>query len=369
MSRTYVVQKLPADFFSSFHHKLEDKVAALQAENDKAQSENENLRDILSRLQGENLALKQGSFTFAVPKNATESPPATENASSPLQLVGSPQHSASTISTSSPPIPTPPPPSSFSHAAIDWSSLHSLDPAVLDILDETPQVTATDGAMQMDFGFGDGSTYPYTTIVNHPQFMSFADAFEPSHNPNDQNMFDFETNGDASQSTWPTVSLSETPFTSLEDIFASAGYMNTQNSPFVPSMTGSSSSLSPVSHTGRASQTASSSPVSSLSLFNTPGDSPATIPDEHVDNEPSGEQQCPKTKEHLLRAIEAKGMSPFAASTPPALTKDTHAAMGAVVGCGGNSNFPKTAKSDKNIEVLTAWKHITSDPKFKVIFS
>ena len=31
--------------------------------------------------------------------------------------------------------------------------------------------------------------------------------------------------------------------------------------------------------------------------------------------------------------------------------------------------FPKTIKNDKNIEMVTAWKSITSDPKFQVCFS
>jgi AP-1-like factor len=35
------------------------------------------------------------------------------------------------------------------------------------------------------------------------------------------------------------------------------------------------------------------------------------------------------------------------------------------ISCGEGAAFPKTIKSDKNIEVLTAWKSITSDPKFK----
>jgi len=35
-----------------------------------------------------------------------------------------------------------------------------------------------------------------------------------------------------------------------------------------------------------------------------------------------------------------------------------------MISCSG-SKFPKTQKSDKNIEVLTAWRTITSHPKFK----
>ena len=40
---------------------------------------------------------------------------------------------------------------------------------------------------------------------------------------------------------------------------------------------------------------------------------------------------------------------------------------GPMVMCKGSS-FPKTEQSDKNIEVLTAWRSITSDPQFKVCF-
>ncbi|KIO07348.1 hypothetical protein M404DRAFT_43642, partial [Pisolithus tinctorius Marx 270] len=37
---------------------LEDQVAALEAKNEEAQTENNNLRDLLSRLQQENIALR-----------------------------------------------------------------------------------------------------------------------------------------------------------------------------------------------------------------------------------------------------------------------------------------------------------------------
>ena len=38
---------------------------------------------------------------------------------------------------------------------------------------------------------------------------------------------------------------------------------------------------------------------------------------------------------------------------------------GPIVMCKGSS-FPRTEKSDKNVEVLTAWRSITSNPQFKV---
>ncbi|KAJ7095131.1 hypothetical protein B0H15DRAFT_739393, partial [Mycena belliarum] len=49
----------PVDLTCTFK-KLKDKIAALEAENDQATSENENLRDlpVLSRLQNEHVMLK-----------------------------------------------------------------------------------------------------------------------------------------------------------------------------------------------------------------------------------------------------------------------------------------------------------------------
>ena len=41
---------------------------------------------------------------------------------------------------------------------------------------------------------------------------------------------------------------------------------------------------------------------------------------------------------------------------------------GPIVMCKGSS-FPRTEKSDKNVEVLTAWRTITSNPQFKVCLS
>ncbi|KLT39310.1 hypothetical protein CC85DRAFT_265654 [Cutaneotrichosporon oleaginosum] len=52
---------------------LEQKVAELEAKSFGASVENENLRNILKRLQEENVALKQASFTFSMPVNGQAS--------------------------------------------------------------------------------------------------------------------------------------------------------------------------------------------------------------------------------------------------------------------------------------------------------
>jgi AP-1-like factor len=47
---------------------LEDQLAAMEAKHDQTQSENDNLKEMLRRLQTENVLLKQAAFTFSVPR-------------------------------------------------------------------------------------------------------------------------------------------------------------------------------------------------------------------------------------------------------------------------------------------------------------
>ena len=355
---------------------LEDKVADLEAKNERAQHENENLRDLLSRLQNENVSLKQTSFTFSVPKDAAtsmESPRAAQNNTS---SVPSPQPVASTSTSGSPTAKAPNP--------LDWSSLTTFDPAMLNLLDDSvPQPTATEGAMQMDFGFGANtglaSNAPYTTIASNPMFMSFASTFDSlspeassssssTSNFNNNNSFNFDMN---SLTTWPTPSTSQDA--ALEDLFA--GYLTSTGATDLSMLSHSPASISPVAHhvtppgmNSRSSplgsiSSSSSSPsmLGSSSIFTTPQDSPQSDggggdPVHHSDK--SG---CPRTKKEFEQRAAAAGASPFA---PPSVRKSSDT-LGTMITCAG-SNFPKTPKSDKNIEVLSAWRSIRADPKFKV---
>jgi len=75
---------------------------------------------------------------------------------------------------------------------------------------------------------------------------------------------------------------------------------------------------------------------------------------------------CPKTKADFAKRITEEGASPFAPTNKPVPTvrKNVDAVHGSVVMCQG-SNFPQTEQSDKNVEVLAAWRTITSNPRFK----
>jgi len=310
-----------------------------------------------------------------------ESPRTTQNN---FSSVPSPQPVASTSTPAAPTkVPNP----------LDWSSLTTFDPAMLNLLDDTvPQPTATEGAMQMDFGFGANtglaSNAPYTTIASNPMFMSFASTFDslspdpsssssPTNNFNNSNSnsnhngmgFNFDMN---SLTTWPTPSTSQDAV--LDDLFA--GYLTSTGAMDLSMLSQSPASISPVAHhvtpPGINSRSSISSPSSSSpsllgssSVFTTPRDSPQSPHSDggggdsvhHGDG--SG---CPKTKKEFEQRIVAAGASPFA---PPSLQKSSDTVLGTMISCAG-SKFPKTAKSDKNIEVLSAWRSIRADPKFKV---
>lgn len=206
---------------------------------------------------------------------------------------------------------------------------------------------------------------PYTTIASNPMFMSYASTFD-SASPtitNDHNQTFFDMNG---LSTWSSPHNSQDG-ASLDDLLA--GYMTRGNSDY-SFMTPSSTSESPVTHHASVnhintkssrSPSSSSSPSSSVSdpLFDTPRDSPGSDSDigqEHT------EKTCPKTKGELAKRIESSGSSPFA---PAHLRRSSDAVSGPMIMCEGAS-FPKTQKSDQNVEVLSAWRSITSNPRFKV---
>lgn len=254
---------------------------------------------------------------------------------------------------------------------------------MLNLLDDSiPQPTATEGAMQMDFGFGANtglaSNAPYTTIASNPMFMSFASTFDslspepsssssPTNNFNNSNSmgFNFDMN---SLTTWPTPSTSQDAV--LDDLFA--GYLTSTGTMDLSMLSQSPASVSPVAHhvtppdmNSISSSSSSPSMLGSSSVFTTPRDSPQSPQSDSGggDSVHHGDGSgCPKTKKEFEQRAIAAGASPFA---PPSLRKSSDTVLGTMISCAG-SNFPKTAKSDKNIEVLSAWRSIRADPKFKV---
>jgi len=104
----------------------------------------------------------------------------------------------------------------------------------------------------------------------------------------------------------------------------------------------------------------SSSPSSTTSdpLFDTPKDSSASDSDHDSHSPGHHKEECPKTKADFAKRIEASGLSPFAPVS-------NMAALNPMVACSDGTTFPKTQQNDQNVEVLTAWRSITSNPQFK----
>lgn len=299
------------------------------------ESENENLRDLLSRLQNENMMLKQQAFTFSVPRdnvpNMANGSPASGSMTQPFHFASpgaGPSHQSQPASS------------------LNFNSLISFDP---NAMNEEP--TATDSAMNMDFGFGQPHC-SYKTIAANPMYMSFAEPSPYDSSPTANSSQNGGSFGSSYSSPFDQWSPPTGDSSGLDQLFG-GNYIGTNNGvDFSALLKSPPSSISPVAHLRSPSL---SSPGSSSSS--------AGIPNSHRGD------QCPKTKEELAKHIAEAGNSAFATCEMPmapflrkAVADETG---GPMIMCKGSS-FPSTEKSDKNVEVLAAWRSITSNPQFKV---
>ncbi|KAG2069834.1 hypothetical protein BDR04DRAFT_1100940 [Suillus decipiens] len=400
---------------------LEDKVAALEAKNKDALNENSNLRDLLARLQEENLALKQAQFTFSMPKpidhsqvSSSVSPPAVQ---APFSFFGSP-----------PAVPHPAPPVSRTSPKpftdFDWNSLTTFDPALLNAMDEIPS-----GPMQVDSSTSPYGQYAlpapnqYKTLATNTFFMSFADTDSNSFNngptsnevvnntSNGLNQFPF--NYPSPSNSWnntrngqSTTEFSQSaghsdymPNHSLDELFDET-FMNGQGSIDFSTLMKSppAPTISPVTHAngnGNAhsppssvsSQNSMASPISAHPSSSSPSsastsngqspfswtmsrqdaESPPSASESASNVNPGGSMSHYPTREDIAKHIVASGDSPFTSPpfAPPVVRKTSDFSQGGnMISCEG-SQFPKTKESPANIEVLKAWRTITSHPQFK----
>lgn len=346
--------------------------------NQRTESENDNLRDLLTRLQEENVQLKKNQeqgehhsslqpFTFAMSK---DSPAAVgNNINSPLQK-DSP--SASSTLSSAPPqtnFLTP-----FTGSEFDFGSLIPFDPAVLNTLDDT-YTSPSDDAMNLDFGFGKPNRQMFNILASDPAYMSFAEPSPPDSTSvstpmNTINPFDFSALDQWSRSG-PRSDNGDNMQTFDELFGGSSNFLSSSSGIDFAELMKKSPSLmasSPVSHT-----TLSGSGASNVEPSLT---SPSINIPEASHHKGAGD--CPRTKEQLLETINKGGLSSFVVDSPgssnssarcetspiPFLKKSANKDAPMVM-CRGSS-FPKTEQNDKNIEVLSAWRSITSNPQFKV---
>jgi AP-1-like factor len=337
------------------------------------ETENQHLKELLKRLQDENISLKNTSFTFSVPRNGEPDdklfnlPSFSSSQNSifaPASHLPSPPSSAPT-KTGTPQSSSLDTPSAFPD--IDFGSLTPLDPASIDLLDDS------DAIMSYDFGYGQfvPSKTPYKTIASNPMFMSFADPSPPEtgHAPksttqpdsNASSPFDITFGQWTGQTTSPeggshTGSLDELfgghIFDSQSPINFNALMKSTATSPVL------GSSLSPVVHQSVHTPPSSNT---SPSFESSDGPSPTAGSRSNTDG-------CPKTRAQLEQRIQAEGSSMFAPppqeEVKPQIFRAPAGPDGPMVMCKG-ATFPPTEKSDRNIDVMTAWRSITTHPQFR----
>jgi AP-1-like factor len=364
-------------------------VAALETKNEAAETENTNLRDLLSRLQQEILALKQAQFTFEVPKQPPMPAPAPNSTAqpTPFSFFGTP----SPFPPASTPSQTPLKPSEFG-TDIDWSSLATFDPSMLDEPPDVPMQTDTTSSPFGQYALPQS----YKTIANNPLLMSFVDE-SPSTSSNttspanslDHFAFNFSTAPNSWTSTDQSPSFTQSsghtdflhPNHSLDELFG-GNYMGNQG-PLDFNALVDSTSMSPIAHVnGVKASSAPQKPISSPTL-NSSNSSPSTSTSQSPfswttlsqpgESPPSASESTASgvnaplylSRSDVARRIVTEGPSPFTDLANPSLRKTSDMSAGDMISCQG-SKFPQTKESPENIEVLKAWRCITQNPHFKV---
>lgn len=331
---------LPTDFGSPLiaHAQLEEKVAMLEAKSDIQASENENLRDLLGRLQSENLALKQTPFTFAV-QPGSDAARASKSPASVGGRVSSPNALGANME-------------GYDTSMAYYSPSFFGQPAGLP--GSPPQVDLS--------AYGVGPPYtlptqsPYTTIAANPLYMSFSEtpSFSSYLSPSDSSSNSPRTPGTSkagsatTSHTTPDIMMSPK---SMQELFG------TQFEGLVP-FTGNFSVFSP-EHSGHTH--GSMSPVA-----HTTGDHSADS------------RECPKSKEEMAARIGTQSTL-----GPPALASAANMEVDfltpqdredALASCESGNDLPchvfaAIPESSKNVSLNDAWERVSKHPQFSVSLS
>lgn len=346
-----------------------------------SETENLHLKELLKRLQDENVSLRNTSFTFSVPRNGEPSDTPFSGAlssfdSPPASVFASTSHLPSPTS-SAPKAATPqsssldtPSASSFP-ADIDFGTLTSIDSESLSLLDDS------DAIMSYDFGYGQfvPSKTPYKTIASNPMFMSFADptadttqssAQSPGSSPYDLTFGQWTGQTSSQEGNINAGSIEELFGGHMFGSQSPLNFNVLMKSPVTSPLASTAPSLSPVVHQSMHTLSSGASPIISTPFESSEGSSPEAS---------SSGKGCPKTKAQMEQIIQSEGSSMFA--PPPPQEEESQnqvftlpaGADGPMVMCKDGVTFPRTEKSDKNVEVFTAWRSITSHPQFKASVS
>ncbi|GJJ08786.1 hypothetical protein Clacol_003005 [Clathrus columnatus] len=175
---------------------LEDKVAQLEAKSESQATENENLRDMLNRLQSENALLRQTAFTFTLPSNSGLSNPPSSNPFSVSEPGPSRLNASSTSNTVN---------NRISEPQSNFNSQYSSE-SLSSLADNGPLTDADLDSMALFGG-------PFTTVASNPMFMSYRDPTQ-------------SMNAFASFGGWDDMSMLNTNSNSFGDQFSALSSLN-----------------------------------------------------------------------------------------------------------------------------------------------
>jgi AP-1-like factor len=235
-----------------------------------------------------------------------------------------------------------------------------------------------DAIMSYDFGYGQfvPSNTPYKTIASNPMFMSFAEPTVTDTTPVPKSSAQSPSEVTFGQWTGQTSSHEgNSQAGSLDELFG--GHIFGSQSPINFNVLMKSPATSPITAAGSALSPVIHQSIHALSTGPSSNSSPAFESSEGLSPAPSSssDSDCPITRAQMEKHIQAQGSSVFAPPPPRPQENEESQVFRAPAGADGpmiickDATFPMTEKSDKNIEVLTAWRNITSHPNFKASVS
>ena len=346
----------------------------LEAKTDTQAAENENLRELLTRLQNENVQLKQTQFNFTFQQSPPSAGGSSASATGP-SATGGPRPSQPSQSPTEPVLtqnPTPPTskPTPDIHLFDAFSTTDSLggfgisppptanamangttngnDMSWLNMFNTFLGPGVTNGSSPNSALFN-GSGMPYQTIASNPMFTSFR---EPTPNawasfgagPADVNMNSYDELFGGGGPVAPSQGL-----TSMEDLLT----FNT----FLPDTTGNNL-ISPLSqHVTPPTLPETSTRPGSNSTFTLNNSEASTSGSSSGQPSPHNAKECPKSKSDFEAMIKKSSQDTFG---PPVSRPSP------VDETGLRCKIVPADPTKVNLDLGTAWKAVRQHPQFEV---
>lgn len=356
---------------------LEDKVSMLEAKTDTQAAENENLRELLTRLQNENVQLKQAQFNFTFQQSPPSAGGSGTSAAGPSGTGG--RHPSQSSQSPTEPVLTqnPTPPTSKAtpdiHLFDAFSTSDSLssfgispspttnatangttngnDLSWLNMFNAFPG--ATNGSSPNSATFNGGGM-PYQTIASNPMFTSFR---EPTPN------------------AWASFGAGpvDVNMNSYDELFGGGGTMASSSlmedlltyNAFLPDPTGSNL-ISPLPRhvtpppLPETSNRLGSNPGATLNGAISNNSEASTSGSSSGQQSPHNAKDCPKSKSDFEAMIKKNSQDTFGPPVSTANPMDEN---------GLRCTIVPADPTKVNLDLGTAWKAVRQHPQFEVSLS